>query len=93
MGRSLKKGPFCDESLMKRVMQMNQNGEKRIIKSWSRRSTIFPEMIGHTIAVYDGRKHVPIYIQENMVGHKLGEFAQTRAFRRHGAHTERAGKH
>ena len=93
MGRSLKKGPFCDESLMKRILFMNQTGEKRIIKSWSRRSTIFPEMIGHTIAVYDGRKHVPVYVQENMVGHKLGEFSQTRAFRRHGAHTERAGKH
>jgi small subunit ribosomal protein S19 len=93
MARSLKKGPFCDDSLMKRVMRMNQSGEKRIIKSWSRRSTIFPEMIGHTIAVYDGRKHVPVYVQENMVGHKLGEFSPTRAFRRHGAHTERAGKH
>src|SRR5215210_6847613 len=83
MGRSLKKGPFCDESLMKRIVLMNQTGDKRIIKSWSRRSTIFPEMIGHTIAVYDGRKHVPVYVQENMVGHKLGEFSPTRTFKRH----------
>jgi small subunit ribosomal protein S19 len=93
MARSLKKGPFCEESLMKRIAAMNNNGEKRVIKSWSRRSTIFPEMIGHTIAVYDGRKHVPVYVQENMVGHKLGEFASTRLFKRHGGHTERAGKH
>ncbi len=92
MGRSLKKGPFCDESLMKRIVTMNQNGDKRIIKSWSRRSTIFPEMIGHTIAVYDGRKHVPVYVQENMVGHKLGEFSPTRTFKRHGSHTERVGR-
>lgn len=93
MARSLKKGPFCDDHLMKKVLQMNQSGEKRIIKSWSRRSTIFPEMIGHTIGVHDGRKHVPIYIQENMVGHKLGEFSPTRLFRRHGGRTERAGRH
>lgn len=93
MARSLKKGPFCEEALMKRIAAMNNNGEKRVIKSWSRRSTIFPEMIGHTIAVYDGRKHVPVYVQENMVGHKLGEFASTRLFKRHGGHTERAGKH
>lgn len=93
MARSLKKGPFCDESLMKHISRLNQSGDKRIIKSWSRRSTIFPEMIGHTIAIYDGRKHVPVYVQENMVGHKLGEFVPTRTFRRHGAHTERVGKH
>jgi small subunit ribosomal protein S19 len=92
MGRSLKKGPFCDESLMKRIVTMNQNGDKRIVKSWSRRSTIFPEMIGHTIAVYDGRKHVPVFVQENMVGHKLGEFSPTRTFKRHGSHTERVGR-
>jgi small subunit ribosomal protein S19 len=92
MGRSLKKGPFCDESLMKRIVTMNQNGDKRIIKSWSRRSTIFPEMIGHTIAVYDGRKHVPVFVQENMVGHKLGEFSPSRTFKRHGGHTERAAR-
>lgn len=90
MSRSLKKGPFCDESLMNKVLAMTQSGEKRIIRTWSRRSTIFPEMIGHTIAVYDGRKHVPVYVQENMVGHKLGEFSPTRAFRRHGGRTERA---
>lgn len=90
MSRSLKKGPFCEESLMKKVLAMTQSGEKKIIRTWSRRSTIFPEMIGHTIAVYDGRKHVPVYVQENMVGHKLGEFSPTRAFRRHGGRTERA---
>ena len=93
MARSLKKGPFCDESLMKRIVTMNQTGDKRIIKSWSRRSTIFPEMLGHTIAVYDGRKHIPVFVQENMVGHKLGEFSPSRTFKRHGGHTERAGKH
>ncbi|HEX8834346.1 MAG TPA: 30S ribosomal protein S19 [Abditibacteriaceae bacterium] len=92
MGRSLKKGPFCDESLMKRIVTMNQTGDKRIIKSWSRRSTIFPEMIGHTIAVYDGRKHVPVFVQENMVGHKLGEFSPSRTFKKHGGHTERVGR-
>ena len=90
MSRSLKKGPFCDESLMKKVLAMSQSGEKKIIRTWSRRSTIFPEMLGHTIAVYDGRKHVPVFVQENMVGHKLGEFSPTRAFRRHGGRTERA---
>ena len=93
MARSLKKGPFCDASLMQRIVMMNQGGQKQIIRTWSRRSTIFPEMIGHTIGVYDGRKHVPVYVQENMVGHKLGEFSPTRTFKRHGSHTERAGKH
>jgi small subunit ribosomal protein S19 len=93
MARSLKKGPFCDASLMKKIVEMNGSNQRQIIKSWSRRSTIFPEMIGHTIAVYDGRKHIPVYVQENMVGHKLGEFAPSRSFRRHGGHTERAGKH
>lgn len=81
MARSLKKGPFADEHLLKKVRGMNRAGDKKIIRTWSRRSTIFPEMVGHTIAVYDGRKHVPIYISENMVGHKLGEFAPTRTFR------------
>lgn len=81
MGRSLKKGPFADEHLLKKVAEQNRQGEKRIIRTWSRRSTIFPEMVGHTIAVYDGRKHVPIFITENMVGHKLGEFAPTRTYR------------
>ena len=92
MARSLKKGPFCDEKLMKKIASMNNGGRKQIIKSWSRRSTIFPEMIGHTIAVYDGRKHVPVYVQENMVGHKLGEFSPTRLFRRHGGMTKRETK-
>mgnify|MGYP000636889576 CR=1 FL=1 len=90
MGRSLKKGPYCDPKLLRKIETMNKKGEKRVIKTWSRRSTIFPQMIGHTIAVYDGRKHVPIYITEEMVGHKLGEFAPTRTFRGHGAHTERS---
>ncbi|MGC9318594.1 MAG: 30S ribosomal protein S19 [Armatimonadota bacterium] len=81
MARSLKKGPFADEHLLTKVREMNSIGEKRIIRTWSRRSTIFPEMVGHTIAVYDGRKHVPVYITENMVGHKLGEFAPTRTYR------------
>ena len=92
MARSLKKGPFCDEHLMQKVLGM-QTGPKSIIRTWSRRSTIFPEMIGHTIAVYDGRKHVPVFVSENMVGHKLGEFSPSRTFKRHGGHTERAGKH
>ena len=81
MARSLKKGPFADEHLLKKIEEQNRQGEKRIIRTWSRRSTIFPEMVGHTIAVYDGRKHVPIFITENMVGHKLGEFAPTRTYR------------
>lgn len=90
MGRSLKKGPYGDPKLMAKIERMNNAREKRVIKTWSRRSTIFPEMVGHTIAVHDGRKHVPIYITEDMVGHKLGEFAATRTFRGHGAHTERS---
>lgn len=90
MGRSLKKGPYCDPKLLKKIEKMNATGGKRVVKTWSRRSTIFPQMIGHTIAVYDGRKHVPVYITEEMVGHKLGEFAPTRTFRGHGAHTERS---
>ena len=91
MGRSLKKGPFADEHLLDKVDELNRQGAKRIIKTWSRRSTILPEMIGHTIAVHDGRKHVPVFITENMVGHKLGEFAPTRTFRGH-AGGERASK-
>ncbi|MDD3766342.1 MAG: 30S ribosomal protein S19 [Eubacteriales bacterium] len=83
MGRSVKKGPFVSESLIKKVIEMNKKGEKRVLKTWSRASTIFPEMVGHTIAVHDGRKHVPVYITEDMVGHKLGEFAPTRIFRGH----------
>lgn len=90
MGRSLKKGPFADEFLLKKVREMNEKGEKRVIKTWSRRSTIFPEMVGHTFAVYDGRKHVPVYVSEEMVGHKLGEFAPTRTFKGHSGHTERS---
>ena len=83
MTRSLKKGPFVDEHLMKKVEELNSSNDRRVIRTWSRRSTIFPEMVGHTIAVHDGRKHVPVYITESMVGHKLGEFAPTRTFRGH----------
>ena len=83
MGRSLKKGPFVDERLMKRIEEMNAGGEKRMLRTWSRSSTVFPEMVGHTIAVHDGRKHVPVFISESMVGHKLGEFAPTRTYRGH----------
>ncbi|MDK2926806.1 MAG: small subunit ribosomal protein [Bacillota bacterium] len=90
MSRSAKKGPYVHPSLMKKIKEMNEKREKRVIKTWSRASTIFPEMVGHTIAVHDGRKHVPIYITDEMVGHKLGEFAPTRLFRGHGAHTERS---
>lgn len=90
MGRSLKKGPFCDDHLLKKIRELNNNNEKKVIKTWSRRSTIFPEMVGHTIAVHDGRKHVPIYITEDMVGHKLGEFVPTRTFRGHADKTERS---
>lgn len=90
MSRSLKKGPFIQESLMKKINDMNKKGEKKVIKTWSRSSTIFPQMVGHTIAVHDGRKHVPVYISEDMVGHKLGEFVLTRTFRGHGSHTERS---
>ncbi|HBT20967.1 MAG TPA: 30S ribosomal protein S19 [Peptococcaceae bacterium] len=90
MGRSLKKGPYCDPKLLKKIEEMNKKGEKKVIKTWSRRSTILPQMVGHTIAVHDGKRHVPIYITEEMVGHKLGEFAPTRYFRGHGAHTERS---
>ena len=90
MSRSLKKGPYIDERLFQKIEKMNEKGQKRVIKTWSRRSTIFPEMVGHTLAVHDGRKHVPIYITEDMVGHKLGEFAPTRTFRGHGHHTERS---
>jgi small subunit ribosomal protein S19 len=84
MARSLKKGPFIDGHLLKKVEALNETDSKQVIKTWSRRSTIFPEMVGHTIAVHDGRKHVPVYIQEDMVGHKLGEFVMTRTYRGHG---------
>ena len=83
MGRRAKKGPFVQPVLFKRVEEMNKTGEKRILKTWSRSSTIFPEFVGHTFAVHDGRKHVPVYVTEDMVGHKLGEFAPTRTFRGH----------
>lgn len=83
MSRSLKKGPFVHKGLLKKIEAMNEKGEKRVVKVWSRSSTIFPQMIGHTIAVHDGRKHVPVYITEDMIGHKLGEFAPTRTFRGH----------
>jgi small subunit ribosomal protein S19 len=89
MPRSVKKGPFVDDHLMAKILEMNRKGEKRVVKTWSRRSTIVPEMVGHTIAVHDGRKHVPVYVSEAMVGHKLGEFAPTRTFRSH-AKTERS---
>ena len=84
MSRSTKKGPFVRPVLLKRVQEMNEKGEKRILKTWSRSSTIFPEFVGHTFAVHDGRKHVPVYVTEDMVGHKLGEFSPTRKFRKHG---------
>ena len=83
MTRSLKKGPFIDEKLLSKVVKMNEVGDKRVIRTWARRSTISPEMVGHTLAVHDGRRHVPIYVSENMVGHKLGEFAPTRHFTGH----------
>ena len=83
MSRSIKKGPFVEAKLYNRVVEMNNKGEKRVIKTWSRSSTIFPEFVGHTIAVHDGRKHVPVYVVEDMVGHKLGEFAPTRTFKGH----------
>lgn len=93
MGRSMKKGPWADEKLFKRINAMNESGEKSVIKTWSRSSTIFPEMVGHTIAVHDGRKHVPVYITESMVGHSLGEFAPTRTFRAHsGTHKHEEDK-
>lgn len=93
MGRSVKKGPFVQPKLLKRVEEMNQAGEKKIVKTWSRSSTIFPDFVGHTFAVHDGRKHVPVYVTEDMVGHKLGEFAPTRTFKGHaGSKTSNNGK-
>ena len=90
MGRSLKKGPFIDDHLLKKVEELNKTNDKKVIKTWSRRSTIFPEMVGHTIAVHDGRKHVPVYVTEDMVGHKLGEFVVTRTFRSHSSRGEKS---
>ena len=92
MSRSLKKGPFADAHLLKKIEVLNNDNKKEVVKTWSRRSTIFPDMIGHTIAVHDGRKHVPVYITEDMVGHKLGEFAQTRTYRGHGKDAEKRSK-
>jgi small subunit ribosomal protein S19 len=93
MSRSLKKAPYVEEKLFNRVVAMNEKNEKKVLKTWSRSSTIFPEFIGHTIAVHDGRKHVPVYITEDMVGHKLGEFAPTRTFKGHaGSKTSNNGK-
>ena len=93
MGRSIKKGPFVQPVLLKRVREMNEAGEKRVLKTWSRASTFFPEFVGHTFAVHDGRKHVPVYVTEDMVGHKLGEFAPTRTFKGHaGSKTSNTGK-
>ena len=91
MARSLKKGPFADESLLKKIDAMNESGDKSVVKTRSRRSTIFPQMVGHTIAVHDGRKHVPVYVTEDMVGHKLGEFVSTRTYKGHGK-DEKKGK-
>ena len=93
MARSLKKGPFVDGHLMKKVEALNASGQKTVIKTWSRRSTVFPQMVGHTIAIHDGRKHVPVYVTEDMVGHKLGEFAPTRTYKGHaGSKTSNNGK-
>ena len=91
MSRSLKKGPFVEERLMSRIDKMNEANEKKVVKTWSRSSTIFPEMVGHTIAVHDGRKHVPVYCTEEMVGHKLGEFAPTRTFKGHAGEKTTSG--
>ena len=90
MGRSVKKGPFIDQHLLDKVEDLNSTRQKKVVKTWSRRSTISPEFVGHTLAVHNGRKFIPVYITENMVGHKLGEFAPTRTFRAHGSHTERS---
>jgi len=90
MSRSLKKGPYVDEKLLNKIRELNQKRKKAIIKTWSRNSTIFPIMVGHTIAVHNGKRHIPVYITENMVGHKLGEFSPTRFFKGHSAHTEKS---
>ena len=93
MSRSIKKGPFVEESLMKKITALNEANDKKVVKTWSRSSTIFPDFVGHTIAVHDGRKHVPVYVTEDMVGHKLGEFAPTRTFKGHaGSKTSNSGK-
>ena len=93
MSRSVKKGPYVEPKLLKRIEELNEKNEKKVLKTWSRSSTIFPQMVGHTIAVYDGRKHVPVYVTEDMVGHKFGEFAPTRTFKGHaGSKTSNNGK-
>ncbi len=92
MGRSLKKGPYCHPKLLRKIEELNQRGERRVIKTWSRASVIFPQMVGHTIAVHDGRRHVPIYITEEMVGHRLGEFVPTRTFRGHIVKEKKTGR-
>lgn len=92
MSRSLKKGPFIDPKLLAKVEKLNAANARQVVRTWSRASTIFPQMVGHTIAVHDGRRHVPIYVTENMVGHKLGEFAPTRTFRGHEAKSEKKGR-
>lgn len=92
MGRSIKKGPYCDDKLLKKVDAMNEGAPKKVVKTWSRRSTIMPQMIGHTLAVHDGRKHIPVYVTEDMVGHKLGEFAPTRTYRGHAAKNEKSSR-
>lgn len=91
MSRSLKKGPFVEEKLYNRIVEMNEKNEKKVLKTWSRSSTIFPEFVGHTIAVHDGRKHIPVYVTEDMVGHKLGEFAPTRTFKGHAGSEKSSG--
>jgi len=92
MSRSLKKGPYCQEKLLEKVEQMNESGQKKVIKTWSRRSTIMPQMIGHTLAVHDGRRHIPVYVTEDMVGMKLGEFAPTRTYRGHAGKNEKTSR-
>ena len=92
MSRSVKKGPYVNEKLLAKIVAMNESGEKKVLKTWSRASTIFPDMVSHTIAVHDGRKHVPVYITEDMVGHKLGEFAPTRTFRGHARSEKSSGR-
>ena len=91
MSRSVKKGPYIEPKLLKRIEELNANNDKKVIKTWSRETTISPEMVGHTIAVYDGRKHVPVYVTEDMVGHKLGEFVATRTYRGHGKDEKKSG--
>ena len=91
MSRSVKKGPYVEPKLLKRIEELNEKNEKKVLKTWSRSSTTFPQMVGHTIAVYDGRKHVPVYVTEDMVGHKLGEFAPTRTFKGHGGTEKSTG--